>query len=444
MKDTTGTTTETPSGAAEIDEPEAAGNGEPEATGEEIEVAPKPLQPVPFNPDRMDDLFRYAKFVAQSSLVPTALQGKPYNVLLVLLKGKELDLQPMQAIGNINVIEGKAEVGAHLIVALILRSPECEYFYLDEAQDAGEGDDIFATYVTRRAGWPEGKEQRATWSVARAVAARLGNKDNWKYHPLSMCKRRSSSELGRDVYPDIVMGMYDHGELSEVIDIDPETGAARVVIDPAAQAATPASSVTARVRDKAQGFTPKDIAIVEEPVPAVGRKRGVVTGADEPPADAEPDWMDVSEDDAPPAIEDEGDMDGGEVQCPKCLEDTKYSSKAELQDGQRTSCGHGTIFVEGIDEWVHVVVDKPLEDDSGNDCERCAEYLGHAGQDQSAKCGLCGRVVAVIDNQLLPRDMKAETLTTKWNSATKKLQKAIKKQLVGFGEPAAEEPDGDA
>jgi hypothetical protein len=269
-------------------------NGKPEA----IE---KPREPIPFDPRNATELYRYAGQLAKSTLLPGALLNKPDNVFLVLLKGQDLGLRPMQSIGSIHVIDGKAEVGAHLMLALVIKSPDCEYFLCEKAE--GSGDKAEAIYVTRRRGWPAGREQRVTWNVARAKESGLWDKgkdkdardnNNWKRMPLVMCKRRASAELARDVYPDVVLGMYDHGELSE-LGLTAEQVAGAIEVTPA-DAAGAARSVKQRVRARAEANRPEPPAAEPAPAPESPPAEpppeadAKVDGHADDPALEEPEW----------------------------------------------------------------------------------------------------------------------------------------------------------
>jgi hypothetical protein len=219
---------------------------------------PTPLLPVPFEPKDVTESLRLAKYIASASLVPNDLRNRPFNVLLVILKGRELGLTPLQAIGNIHIIEGKAEAGAHLIGAMILNSGKAEYFYCEDSgyDDNGEA---YAVYVTRRKGWPEGKESRCRWDRQRAIKAKIYDKgsteqkrenNNWHKFELNMCERRAQAGLGRSEYPDVVMGLYDFGEVGEQVD-EIDMGPA-VVVDTPEDAAEKASSLKDRMRAKAE------------------------------------------------------------------------------------------------------------------------------------------------------------------------------------------------
>ena len=155
-------------------------------------------------------MFRFANFIAKSELVPKPLRGRPYDVLLVLLRGKDLGLRPLQSIGSIHCIDGKTELSSQLTVALIRRSGLCEYWKLVESTDE------ICTYETLRRGDPS--PTLFSYTIKDAMTQGMLNKDNWKRMPRTMLRRRCQSELGREIYPEITLGLYDDGELQEMRD----------------------------------------------------------------------------------------------------------------------------------------------------------------------------------------------------------------------------------
>lgn len=183
-------------------------------------------EPLPFYPTNTDEMWRYAQMLARSKLLPKAFYPKGdwekehcrvADVHVVLMKGHDLGLKPMQSIGTINVIDGKAEVGALLMVALVLKSGMCESWKLVHS------DDRRAVYKTRRIGdedWTvfeytiEEADQMGLLDKGKDEKARENNQ--WKKQPRTMLRRRCQSMLCREVYPDICMALYDHDELAEL------------------------------------------------------------------------------------------------------------------------------------------------------------------------------------------------------------------------------------
>lgn len=74
---------------------------------------------------------------------------------------------------------------------------------------------------------PQGGSLRIDWDMARAKAAGLGTKDNWRQYPRQMLRARVISEGVRSVFPAVLNGMYAP---EEVQDFAPQ----RVTIYPSA------------------------------------------------------------------------------------------------------------------------------------------------------------------------------------------------------------------
>jgi hypothetical protein len=208
-------------------------------------------------PKSFDEARQMAAVYAKSSLLPQDLRGKEADVFVTIMAGQELGLPPMASLRGIHVVKGKPVLSADAMVAVALRSGQCEYFRcIDESN-------IVATYETKRVGSP--KPQTMSWSIEDARAAGLAGGDNWKRYPRAMLKARCKAALARDVYPDVLAGVYDEDEAREFGDrpqaspaeyIDAEVVAERKHEPPAkAQPVDTTSEVDALVADVAAAQT---------------------------------------------------------------------------------------------------------------------------------------------------------------------------------------------
>lgn len=161
----------------------------------------------PFEPTDLNQAMTLAKTLATSQLIPRALVGKPADVLLIMIKGRELGISTMQAISGINIIQGKPVIASDLMIGLILSHPDvCEYFTPVVSNDK------IATYKTKRRG---SEPVEMSFTLEEAQAAKLTGKDNWRNFPAAMLRARASAALGRAVYPDLVAGVYVPGEIPD-------------------------------------------------------------------------------------------------------------------------------------------------------------------------------------------------------------------------------------
>lgn len=127
----------------------------------------------------------------------------PEQALLIMMTGRDLGLSYTQSLRAFSVIKGRPSLTADGAVALCLAAPRCEYFRCVSA------DDTQATWETKRSG---GEPVRSTFTIKDAERAGL-NTEVWKKYPKRMLSARAKIFLARDVYPEILVGLYDPDEL---------------------------------------------------------------------------------------------------------------------------------------------------------------------------------------------------------------------------------------
>jgi hypothetical protein len=149
-------------------------------------------------PQTIDEALRFADYLAESTIVPKDFAKNPGNILVAIQWGMELGLQPMQAMQNIAVINGRPALWGDAVIALVRSSPLCEYVYENTDGDV-------ATCRVKRRGE---EEQVRTFSMADAKAAGLiGKAGPWTQYPKRMLQLRARAFALRDVFPDVLRGM---------------------------------------------------------------------------------------------------------------------------------------------------------------------------------------------------------------------------------------------
>jgi hypothetical protein len=189
-----------------------AANGATAPAMEAKELATR--APLEFELANVDDAWRMAGMLSKSGLIPDALVGKPHDVLVTLLVGRELGLSPMQSLRLIYVVKGRPYISSQLKIARVKQSEECVYFRCVETTNEK------ATFETERRG--EGKTT-LTFTAEEARAAQLlgrqtrsGEPDNWMKYTALMLRWRAASQLCDMVYPDVVGGIGTHDELEDM------------------------------------------------------------------------------------------------------------------------------------------------------------------------------------------------------------------------------------
>lgn len=151
----------------------------------------------------LDQVMRLSKTMAVSSLLPQPLRGKPADVLVAIMYGQEIGLQPMQSIQSIYVVNGRPTISAQLWVALARRA--------GHKIRVREETDESCTVEVERADDP-GRPTVVTYTLEQAKKARLNGKDVWQQHPAAMLYARAVSTACRRACPEIALGFGDELE----------------------------------------------------------------------------------------------------------------------------------------------------------------------------------------------------------------------------------------
>ena len=182
-------------------------------------LLPAPRQQFDLSPQTFEQALTFAKYLADSDMVPKDFKGREGNCLIAMQWGAELGLKPLQALQNLAIINGRPSLWGDAVIALVRGSSLCEFVIETIAGDV-------ATCRVKRRGEPE---QSRTFSVADAAAAGLkGKQGPWTQYPKRMLQLRARAFALRDVFPDVLRGL---PVAEELMDMPPERfmGAAEVV-----------------------------------------------------------------------------------------------------------------------------------------------------------------------------------------------------------------------
>lgn len=153
-------------------------------------------------PRSVDDIARMAKMAFASGLAKVT---SPEAAGVIIMAGMELGLTPMQALLGMHLVDGKPTLAADTLVALVVRRVDlCEVWRVVETTTEQ------CLIETRRRGH---EMVRRVWTMEMARRAGLTNRGPWRQYPETMLRHRCATALAREVYPDVVLGMYDPEEL---------------------------------------------------------------------------------------------------------------------------------------------------------------------------------------------------------------------------------------
>lgn len=166
------------------------------------------IQPV--IPQTMEDAYRLGKAICAAGMAPRGMET-PEKCMVAILRGLEVGLSPMQAVDKIAVVNGRPTIWGDGAMALVRASGLCEF--VRERID-GEGDARVAICESKRKGETEPVMRR--FSVADAKEAGLWAKQGpWKQFPARMLQMRARAFTLRDLYADVLGGLYLREEIEE-------------------------------------------------------------------------------------------------------------------------------------------------------------------------------------------------------------------------------------
>jgi len=172
--------------------------------------------------------------VMANAIVKSGLFGMktPDQALALMIVATAEGRHPGSVASDYHIIQGRASLKSDSMLARFQQSGGRVEWH-DHTNEK-----VSATFSH-----PAGGSLRIDWDMARAKAAGLGGKDNWRSYPRQMLRARVISEGVRATFPAVLNGMYTPEEVGE---FDAPRTAPRsvksepaVVVEPVAVPATP-------------------------------------------------------------------------------------------------------------------------------------------------------------------------------------------------------------
>lgn len=144
--------------------------------------------------------------VMASAIVKSGLFGMktPEQALALMIVATAEGRHPGSVASDYHIIQGRASLKADSMLARFQQSGGRVEWH-DHTNEK-----VSATFSH-----PAGGSLRIDWDMARAKAAGLGSKDNWKSYPRQMLRARVISEGVRATFPAVLNGMYTPEEVGE-------------------------------------------------------------------------------------------------------------------------------------------------------------------------------------------------------------------------------------
>lgn len=166
----------------------------------------KTISPVDlmFNPEVQQSALKFCQSAIQTGLLPKHIDT-PAKALVILAKGAEIGMGPMESLSNINVIQGKPELSAIAMSSQLLKGGV-------SIETVKINDDGCALKLTRTVNGAT-YSITAMFSRADAERAQLWGKGNWSKYPQDMLYARALSRGARRIGADLIGSAYVQGEV---------------------------------------------------------------------------------------------------------------------------------------------------------------------------------------------------------------------------------------
>jgi hypothetical protein len=166
----------------------------------------------------LDDAYRYAYAMAQSGLLPRALQNNAANTLIVILYGQYLGIPPVIATQVISVVNGRPQIEGKMLVAKV-REAGHKYRIVEHTGQkcrvritrGDEPDDPYEAEFTLDEAVTAGLCSVTAEGKARA-RSKQGDPLPWELYTKDMLQWRATSRCVNVACPEIKMGLAVEGE----------------------------------------------------------------------------------------------------------------------------------------------------------------------------------------------------------------------------------------
>ena len=204
----------------------------------------------------LEHLWRLSRYFAASRMVPQHFQQKPEDCMVALMMAQQLQVNPVLALQNLQVINGRPGFSAAFAIGLANQRGPFQGPITWSVQGEGDGLQVTAQATVKSTG------EVAMATVTMAMAKAEGWTKNPKYRsiPEQMLKYRAATWLIRLHCPEVLMGLHSSEELEDIRPV-----AVREEAPPARRDVV--AELNAQIKRKAEPPALAPEAAQEEPLP---------------------------------------------------------------------------------------------------------------------------------------------------------------------------------
>lgn len=191
--------------------------------------------PNAFRAESIESAWRISEGLSKSELVPEIYKNKPYNVMIAIMCGQELGVNPFTVMQHMSVIKGKPRWEVKFLIAMANRSGV--FSIPIDWKVHGSGDSLAVeAYATLKA---SGVTVSCSVSLAEAKADGWANNPKYRTIPELMLRYRSAGRL-IDLYcPEVRLGLSSDAEVEPDAEATQEPQTPVVAVLPPAEPRRP-------------------------------------------------------------------------------------------------------------------------------------------------------------------------------------------------------------
>lgn len=185
---------------------------------EMVQMVEKKAETLPMNPfeskQALNDYFKMAQMLSQSTMVPQSYQGNPSNCLIALEQAARMNCSPLMVMQQLYVVKGKPSWSGQACSMIV---NGCGLFENVKLNYVGEkGKENWGAFVsaTRKV---DGEEiVGTTVDMAMAKAEGWLSNPKWKSMPEQMLGYRAYAFFARLHCPNALSGFHTEGEIEDI------------------------------------------------------------------------------------------------------------------------------------------------------------------------------------------------------------------------------------
>lgn len=161
-----------------------------------------------YDSEAFNHIWRVAKAFSASKMVPTHFQNRPEDCMVALMMAQQLEVNPLLALQNLQVVNGRAGFSASFAIGLANQRGPFAGPITWTAKNSGDDLEVTAHAIVKSTG------EQVSVSTSMALAKAEGWIKNPKYRsmPEQMLRYRAATWLIRLHCPEVLLGLGTHEE----------------------------------------------------------------------------------------------------------------------------------------------------------------------------------------------------------------------------------------